>query len=174
MAISTQPRKQLFPSPRIRRDQWRSPPSCDVPSLVSAGRRPIREYQSLVLANPSAGNGGVSIEKVAKRISLLASCYQPKNLPSAIDDRIRERHPLSTLIEACYGDIPVNDLQYRITRNQRGGVSIWPEAQVHEIKNRRRSRHLLEGARIIHRGAQRVRRFHRHRVNLLRIKRRAF
>src|SRR4030095_7554042 len=81
--------------------------------------------------------------------------------------RIGQRHPATPLIDSSQRDVRAGDVENGISRYERRGVTVWTEAEMREIEYDRRSRDLAEGQGITFAGRLQIRRFHRHRMNVL-------
>jgi hypothetical protein len=89
---------------------------------------------------------------------------QPEQRP--VEGRKGQRHPAPSLVQPRERDVGVRDIEHRITRNQRRGVSVGTQAEMDEIENRRRAGDFEEGLRIAPGCLVEVGRFHGHRVDL--------
>src|SRR5215831_6111080 len=97
---------------------------------MSSGRA-IRHDQGLVPADVAGGDRRIPLAQAYEHFSLLASGYQPQNVPCPIEDGIRQRHPPSALVNAGQGNVRVGYVEDRISGNKRRSMAIGPKAKVY-------------------------------------------
>ena len=83
------------------------------------------------------------------------------------DDRKGQGHAAPALVGGGHRDIRIVDVEDRIAGNQRCGMAIRPEAEMNEVKHRRRARHVPQRQSILLRRTAKLRCFNRHRVQVI-------
>ena len=110
-------------------------------------RGPIGEHQCIGALDPTAGDRPVAPTQQRQCVARALAQHQPDDLPRLGEGRIGERHPPSALILAPRDrDAAVGDIEHRIARDQRCGVTVWAESEVDEVEAIREQR-LILGAR---------------------------
>src|SRR5260221_2090037 len=135
-------------------------------------RRLVGQQQSLIAANPPGGNRYISFAQATQHFCLLTSGHNPKCLAGTIDRRIRQSHSTPALVDSGERHVFIGDVEYGISRHERGSVAIRAQTEVHEIQHRRCPCHPLKGERVLSSRCLQVSRFYRHAMNLLRPQRR--
>src|SRR5260370_4403181 len=135
-------------------------------------RRLVGQQQSLIAANPPGGNRYISFAQATQHFCLLTSGHNPKCLAGTIDRRIRQSHSTPALVDSGERHVFIADVEYGISRHERGSVAIRAQTKVHEIQHRRCPCHPLKGERVLSSRCLQVSRFYRHAMNLLRPQRR--
>src|SRR4029077_10421105 len=94
----------------------------------------VGKHQAMILSSPPGGNRRIGVAQSYKRSSLVAAGHQPEDAPGTIDNWVSQGHPPSALIDSGQGDGHVVDVQDGISRYQRSGVTVRPEAEMHEVQ----------------------------------------
>src|SRR6267154_6538772 len=99
----------------------------------------IGQDHGAVRANLSGWNRNISSLQADEHSCLFASGHKPQYEPRAVDNRIRQRHALPSLVDSGKCNVRIFDIANRISGNQRGSVAIGSESQVNKIKHWRRT-----------------------------------
>src|SRR5262245_45381814 len=93
-------------------------------------RGAIRQYQGCTTAYPAGWNRLVPFAQPDQHLCLLSSRYGPKHEPRAVENRISERHPAASFVDAGQRHILIGYAEDRISRKQRRSAAILAQAEI--------------------------------------------
>ena len=82
-------------------------------SLLFARRGAVGKDQGIVLTDPARGDRRVGATEALEHRDLLGPCHEPEDAPGAVQDRIGQRHPAPSHVDARHGDVAVGDGENR-------------------------------------------------------------
>jgi hypothetical protein len=78
---------------------------CSRIAMQLARGRAIRQYQSLISADPASRNRSICGVQAAKHSGLFTPGHEPQHTAGSIEDGIRQRHSTPALVDACHRDV---------------------------------------------------------------------
>ena len=94
----------------------------------------VREDHRPPRLHPGGGNGPVAGQQPVQGLAPARSGDQPHNLVGPGQRRVGQRHAPVAPVEAGDGDQPVGNLQDRVAGDQRGGVPVVAQPEVHQVE----------------------------------------
>ena len=86
-------------------------------------------------ANASGRNRSISSVKATNHFGFVMTRDEPQDLSRAVENRICQRHPASSLIDTRDGDVRISDVQNQVSGYQGSSMPVGPETQMNEIEH---------------------------------------
>ena len=117
--------------------------------------------------HPARRDGRIAIAQAGEHSGFFLAGHQPENAPGAIENWVGQGHPAVPLVDPCYRNVCIPDVQHRIAGHERSGVSVGAEPQVNEVQHRRRTGKALQRMGVLNGCGIEIEFLHRHRMDAI-------